>query len=40
VDQAVYDHLFQLYHRRRDADFTAVTFDKDKVGEYARNFLF
>jgi uncharacterized protein (UPF0332 family) len=35
VDRTVYDHLFQLYHRRRDADFAAAVFDKGRVDEYA-----
>lgn len=36
VDKAIYNHLFQLYHRRRDADFTAAVFDKGRVSEYAQ----
>lgn len=36
VDQAIYDHLVELYHRRRDADFAAAVFDKGRVDEYAR----
>jgi uncharacterized protein (UPF0332 family)/predicted nucleotidyltransferase len=36
VDRIVYDHLFQLYHRRRDADFSAAVFDKGRVDQYAQ----
>ncbi|OPY00290.1 MAG: hypothetical protein A4E60_02379 [Syntrophorhabdus sp. PtaB.Bin047] len=36
VDRIVYDHLFQLYHRRRDADFSAATFGKNEVDDYAQ----
>jgi len=34
VDQAIYDHLFQLYHRRKDVDFSAASFGKDEVDQY------
>jgi uncharacterized protein (UPF0332 family) len=36
VDQAIYNHLVELYHRRRDADFAAATFDEGGVDEYTR----
>jgi uncharacterized protein (UPF0332 family) len=36
VDRIVYDHLFELYHRRRDADFSAATFGKNEVDQYGQ----
>ncbi len=36
VDRIVYDHLFELYHRRRDADFSAAVFDKGRVDQYGQ----
>jgi uncharacterized protein (UPF0332 family) len=35
VDKAIYEHLVELYHRRRDADFSAAVFDRGRVDEYA-----
>lgn len=36
VDRIVYDHLFELYHRRKDADFSAATFGKNEVDQYGQ----
>jgi len=36
VDKAIYEHLFELHHRRRDADFSAATFGKNEVDDYAQ----
>jgi len=35
VDKAIYDHLFELYLKRREADFSAASFDKSEVDQYA-----
>jgi len=34
VDKTVYEHLSELYDRRRDADFSAASFDRGRVDEY------
>jgi len=36
VNKVIYEHLFELYRRRRDADFAAASFGKNEADEYAQ----